>query len=254
MSLTGSLGVFPFSLELISVEGQDYQRLGSQKWMKTTATNKPSGANGWSEAKDAKLVGEEQVAQAKAWHVKATTQEGKPLEMWVRESDAYPLKVFTGDADSNFTLSFDHFNTGQSVAAPAAADIKPDPKIVVGPVGQPLHLNGVDVTVVSVDPNAKSGSKYIQPKPGNRYVAVQILYESTGADSYNYNPFDWKLSDSAGFSYDSAYAMIGPELHSGTLNAGEKARGFITYDVPTSANGLTLKLKSGDDGATVSLG
>jgi hypothetical protein len=254
MSLSGSVGLFPFSLELISLDGQDYQRIGSQKWTKTSAANKPPSADGWSGLKDSKLVGEEDPGQGKAWHVKAAGSDGKPFEAWVRESDGYPVKVVMGDPDSNFTLSFDRFNTGQSVAAPAASDIKPDPKNVTGTVGQPMHLTGIDVTVVSADLNAKPGNVYLHPKPGNRYVAVQILYENTGSEKYSFNQFDWKLTDSAGFSYDSTWADIGPELHSGELLAGEKARGFITYEVPTNGTGITLKLKSGEDSATVPLG
>lgn len=254
MTLTGSLGVFPFSIEQISVEGQDYQRVGNQKWTKTQAANKPSGANAWSEAKGAKLVAEEDQGQGKAWHVTATSSDGKPIEIWVRESDGYPLKMVTGDPDNNFTLSFDRFNTGQTVTGPPASEIKPDPKNVTGTVGQPMHLTGVDVTVVSVDPNAKGGNQYLQPKPGNRFVATQILYENTGSDPYDFNPFDWNLTDSAGFSYNTTYADIGPELHSGKLAAGEKARGYITYEVPTSATGLTLKLKSGEDTGRIPIG
>ena len=117
-----------------------------------------------------------------------------------------------------------------------------------------MHLNGVDVTVVTADVNAKPANEYIRPKSGNRYVTVQVLYEDTGTDQYNYSSYDWKLVDEAGFSYDTTYGGIGPELRTGSLSAGERARGYVTYEVPTSATGLTLKLKSGDDNATVPLG
>jgi len=256
MKLAGSLGTIPFSVELISVDGQFYQRIGTAKWTKTTAANKPTLADSWSQAKDAKLVGEQDLPQGKAWHVKATIQS-MPMEVWVRESDGYPLKLFTSatDSSSSFTFVFDKFNTGTKVTAPAASDMKPEPKVVAGTLGQVMHLNGVDVTLVSADQNAKSPSKYIVPKAGNRYVAVQVLYESTGSDPINYSPFDWKMTDSAGFSYDYTYSGIGPELRSGTLTGlGDKARGYITYEVPTSSTGLTLKLKSGEDIATVPLG
>ena len=84
-------------------------------------------------------------------------------------------------------------------------------------------------------------------------MAVQVLYENTGSAPYDYNPFDWKLTDSAGFSYDSAFTEIGPQLNSGTIQPGEKARGFITYEVPLSATGLQLRLTASGDTATVAL-
>lgn len=37
MVLTAALGVLPFSIELISVGGNDYQRVGNAKWTKTTS-------------------------------------------------------------------------------------------------------------------------------------------------------------------------------------------------------------------------
>jgi hypothetical protein len=255
MNFTGSVGTITVALQLISVDGQYYQRIGSAKWTKSTTTgNLPSMASSWAQATDAKLVGEEDLGQGKAWHVKATL--GMPLEVWVRESDGYPLKLVSGAAGTNnFTFLFDHFNTGQKVTAPAASDMKPEPKNVVGTVGQPMHLASVDVTVVSVDQNAKAASKYSVPKAGNRFVAVQILYESTSTDAYRFSDFDWRLVDSAGFSYDQRFSGVAPELSSGTLTAlGDKARGWITYEVPTSSTGLALKLKSGEDLATVQLG
>ncbi len=83
---------------------------------------------------------------------------------------------------------------------------------------------------------------------------MQVLYENVGSDAYDYNSFDWKLTDSSGFSYDTTFSGIGPELHSGTIQPGERARGYITFEVPTSAAGLKLKLTSGDDTATVTVG
>jgi hypothetical protein len=44
-----------------------------------------------------------------------------------------------------------------------------------------------------------------------------------------------------------------PALSSGDLGPGEKARGFITYEVPKTSTGLSLKLTLGDDTMMVSL-
>jgi hypothetical protein len=48
MILTGSVGVIPIAVELISVHGVDYERAGNAKWTKTTSNAKPASKFGIS--------------------------------------------------------------------------------------------------------------------------------------------------------------------------------------------------------------
>jgi len=250
--LQGSVGQLPIALDEITVDGQSYSRLGSQKWSQSTSQSEPG--NSGSNPKNAKLAGEDSLSTGKSWHIQATdSTSNQPFDMWVRESDGYLVKYAGSLATGTISLEFDKYNTGATVSAPPSADVQPPAKNISGQVGVAMALNGVSVTVVTADLNAKSGNDFITPKAGNRFVAVQVLYEDTGTDPYDYNPFDWKLTDSAGFSYDSAFTEIGPQLNSGTIQPGEKARGFITYEVPVSATGLQLRLTSGGDTGTVPL-
>jgi|SRR5438270_7572752 len=73
---------------------------------------------------NATYLGEDALAQGKAWHVKATDDNGNPFEAWVRERDGYPLKYASTMQGSTFTATFDRFNTGQTVSAPPASDIQ----------------------------------------------------------------------------------------------------------------------------------
>ena len=117
-----------------------------------------------------------------------------------------------------------------------------------------MHLNGVDLTVASANLDAKSPNEFDVPKAGNRFVSIEVLYLRTGSDPVNYNPFDWKIADSQGFNYDSTFGGLEPALHSGTLSsAGEKVRGFVTFEVPAAAIGLMTKTTIGDDSAQVAL-
>lgn len=250
--LQGSLGQIPFAIQEVIVDGNSYSRVGSQKWTEQEASNEPGNVG--SSSLNPKLVGEENLAVGKAWHVHATSSSGQPFDAWIRESDGYLAKYSSSTDTGTLSLDFDKFNTGATVNPPNPADIKPPAKNLTGQIGSPMALNGVTVTVVSEDLNAQSGNQFIKPKAGNRYVAVQVLYENTGSDKFDYNPFDWKLADSSGFSYDMTFWGPGPELHAGTIQPGEKARGYITYEVPTSAAGLKLRFTSGDDSATVGLG
>jgi hypothetical protein len=250
LRVQGNVGAIPIAVEFLSIDGKDYQRTGSAKW---TVTNSTSGSS-WADAKDASLVGEENLPGGKAWHVKASGSDGKPFELWVRESDSYPLRLSGAFGDSGtINLVFDKFNTGASVSAPASSDVKPPAKNVTAKVGEAVALNGATVTVVSADLNFNNTNEFLQPKAGNRLVAVEILYENTGTETVSYNPLDWKLTDSSGFNYDHSYSGKGPELSSGDLGPSEKARGFITYEVPKTSTGLSLKLTLGDDTMMVSL-
>lgn len=250
--LQGSIGSIPFALQELVVDGNAYSRLGSQKWTESPASSEPGNVG--PGATNPKLVGEDNLSVGKSWHIQATNSSGQTFDAWVRESDGYLARYSSSTDTGSLSLDFDKYNTGLRVSPPNPADIKPPAKNVSGQVGSPNALNGVTVTVVSADLNASSGNQFINPKSGDRFVAVQVLYENTGTDTYDYNPFDWKLSDSAGFSYDTTFSGIGPELHAGTIQPGEKAQGYITYEVPTSSTGLKLKLTSGDDSATVALG
>src|SRR5436190_10987352 len=51
MVLTGSVGAIPFAVELISVDGNDYQRVGNAKWTQTTSSAKPASSATWATAK-----------------------------------------------------------------------------------------------------------------------------------------------------------------------------------------------------------
>ncbi len=251
-NLQGSVGQLPIAVDEIVVDGNSYSRIGSQKWSESTSQSEPGSTI--SSAKNPKLIAEDSLQQGKSWHIQATdSTSNQQFDAWVRESDGYLVKYSGSLSTGTISLEFDKYNTGATITAPAASDVQPPAINATGQIGSPMALNGITVTVVTADLNAQSGNEFITPKAGNRFVAVQILYENTGSDPYDYNPFDWKLTDSAGFSYDSTFGGVGPELNSGTIQPGEKARGYITYEVPSSATGLQLRLTSNGDTATVAL-
>ena len=269
MHYQGSLGAIPLAFDMIIVGGKDYSRTGSQKWTVTDESSNSSPSD-WSNAENPKLVGEESIGGAKAWHVSATASAGAAFEVWVRESDGYPLRYVSkgpststnanssaGSSDATagtLELDFDKFNTGVRVQPPPVADVKQPSRNVSAKVGDVVHLTGVDLTVVSANLDAKSPNEFITPKPGNRFVTIEVLYMLTGPDKVDYNSYSWKLSDSQGFSYDSTYGIADPALSSGSLsNPGDKARGFVAFEAPTAATGLFVKVSIGDDSAQVSL-
>jgi hypothetical protein len=136
----GSFGAIPVAFDLITVGGKDYSRSQTTaKWAVKDATAKNLSPDDWSKVGNSKLVGEDTINGAKAWHVQAMPSVGVPFDLWVREADGYPLRLTssgspaaspspsaTGGAvvsTGTVEFDFDKFNTGVTIKAPAAADL-----------------------------------------------------------------------------------------------------------------------------------
>jgi outer membrane lipoprotein-sorting protein len=116
------------SFEDISINGTDYTFTvpGNGKWT-ATATSSGLGPASFTGASEFKYVGEESLPNGKAWHAKAKDKDGNQFDGWIRESDGYPLKyqITQGSAQGSnqLTLSFDKYNTGESITAPPASQV-----------------------------------------------------------------------------------------------------------------------------------
>ena len=92
------------------------------RWtVKPNTASNPSSFKG----KNPVYLGEDALKGGKAWHVRATDENGNLFEAWVRERDGYPLKYASSSQGTTFTATFDRFNTGQTVTAPPVSDIQP---------------------------------------------------------------------------------------------------------------------------------
>lgn len=106
----------------IFVGGKEYDLSpDNPRWTVKPATSSSPGS---FKGNNATLVGEETLAMGKAWHVKAVDTNGNPFEVWVRESDGYPLKYARTSQGTSFTATFDRFNTGQTITPPPASDVQ----------------------------------------------------------------------------------------------------------------------------------
>ena len=109
---------------VLTVAGTDYTMTtpGTGKWMSSPTTSNPATL---SDSTEATYVGEDTLPQGKAWHVKAKDKDGNPIEVWVRESDGYPVRydVKQSSGTGNASLTFDKYNTGETVTAPPASQV-----------------------------------------------------------------------------------------------------------------------------------
>jgi Domain of unknown function (DUF4352) len=244
------LGSLPGVLDVIEVDGVTYQRAGAgQKWQRSSA---PAPDPTWDRATDPRLLGQDTVRGDAAWHL-AATRAGSAVEMWVRKSDGFPLQVQTRSAAGTvFRFVYDAFNTATAVVAPSAPDLKPPSRALSGRVGDVLTLPGARIEVISCDENATPDDDSVAPRPGNRFVVVEVAVENTGSAELS-TFFDWQLTDSARNTWSQALAVREPRFLGGELAQGETARGFLTYEVSSGASQLVLNVKLDDDTASFAL-
>lgn len=248
LHLSTSIGAIPVVIETISVDGTTYTRIGNGKFSSEPAKDT---SNPTAKATDLKIAGEEKLGSDKAWHMTGK-RDGQPFEEWVRESDGYLLKMLSqNDQGTSFTFTLDKFNQGTKVTAPPANQIKPPAKNVIGTVGQSMALNGLHLTVVTTDTNAKADNPYRTAASGKKFVVAQVLYENVGTDPID--PGSWTLGDSQGFTYQMTFGVKDPSLDYHQISPGDRLRGYIAFEVPGNTTGLTLKARIGDDSASVPL-
>ncbi|MBN1607722.1 MAG: DUF4352 domain-containing protein [Polyangiaceae bacterium] len=81
---------------------------------------------------------------------------------------------------------------------------------------------------------------YFRPRPGNVKLGVEVKVDSTAATAVMINPFYAWVRDSHGRSYYFTLAGCEPTLRATRLEPEETAAGWLTFEVPESANDLEL--------------
>jgi len=235
--------------EKIEVDGKIYTRGSLGGW--TVGPSKGQVRYGsWADGKDPRLVGEETISGDRAWHVTASDAAGK-FDLWVRKSDGYPLRYRSEFLSVlGLEMRFSGFNAGATVAAPP---VLAKPKAAHVSVGQAARLNYAAVTVTEVDLSWAVNNAFEQPKKGSHFVAIELLYQATGHEKVPYNEFDWQLTSSAGGRFLPGFAPREPQLRSGQLQPGKRVRGWIVFEIPDGATGLSLNASIGEDKVSVAL-
>lgn len=81
---------------------------------------------------------------------------------------------------------------------------------------------------------------YSTPKEGNKYVSIKITYENTTDKPDSYSTSNFKLKDNKDFSYSDTYGGKEPRLESGDLEAKGKVTGYLTFEIPTDNEPLSV--------------
>jgi len=114
------------------------------------------------------------------------------------------------------------------------------PKPGSGPaVGTPVEAGGSRYTVHSVTDPAPKG-EYAQPKPGNRWITIEVTQEALEKKVSGGGAFDFSVQDKDGFIYDYTFGGKEPEFKMMDLAIGQRQRGFITFEVPENAEVVAI--------------
>lgn len=86
---------------------------------------------------------------------------------------------------------------------------------------------------------------FLKPKKGNKFAAVQVIIDNRNSTKdINISPISFNLKDKDGYVYSySMTASIEPKLSNGTLDAGDILKGWLTFEVRSSVNINSMKIK-----------
>lgn len=104
-------------------------------------------------------------------------------------------------------------------------------------------VDGGEMSMVARDfSTTESLDEFQEADEGNQFVVVRLAVKNTSADFVDFSSF-WQtqLKDAENVVYDASFGVTGNPFDSGSLAPGEVSRGDVVYEVPTDAEGLTMR-------------
>jgi hypothetical protein len=172
---------------------------------------------------------------ADAGNSSATNTPAAPTDTAVSANVAptLPIATNTSAAPTNTSVPPTLAPTREPPSPTAAASTG------VGQVGKAQISGGTSLTVNKVT-TASSVNEYLKPKAGNIYLVVDVTIANIDRDTAPYNPLYFKVKDMDGYEYSDSLLAPAPDLKSGDLTKGQKARGNVAFEVPKTAKGFVL--------------
>lgn len=130
---------------------------------------------------------------------------------------------------------------GEVVDAPATGE-PPTPaptSVPTAGLGETLEAEGYALAALQVEDPAPPGILYT-PEEGTRLVAVEVIVGNVDAEMFTANPLYATLIDAEGFTYQAELAGRDGQLDVVELNSGQKARGWVAYQIPDGATPALL--------------
>jgi len=102
-----SLGVL--KIQEIAIGTRLFIRTGKGKWAQKRETASPTTPTVY--------VGEEIIGKDAVWHARSTSGSST-FDIWVRETDGYPVQLVYASTSGKLTMSFNAFNISPVITAP----------------------------------------------------------------------------------------------------------------------------------------
>ncbi|MEU2901333.1 DUF4352 domain-containing protein [Streptomyces globisporus] len=160
--------------------------------------------------------------------------------------------LFTATActEDDITTAPSKTGAAEETAAEPAAEDEPT-KATVAKVGDTITLKGqedgeqVDATLKKLVDPAQPKDEFFAPEDGNRWVAAQFELTNTGTKPYADSPSNGAgVADADGQRFQATFAdtKAGPSMTSDAkVPPGEKALGWITFEVPKGSKIVTVQ-------------
>lgn len=184
------------------------------------------------------VVGFVVVTAAAIAGVLATRAQDEPAE----EAVAEPALTEGADALTGAADDSDGADLAGSAGAPIGSASAPIGAVV--PIGDTGRSGQFEATVLQVTDPWQSELGIEFAKPGSRLLAVEMEIVNVGDAPESFSNFTGlQLEDSTGARHGIAlYGLDLPDLN-GDLAPGESMRGWQVFEIPETADGLTLLVK-----------
>ena len=115
--------------------------------------------------------------------------------------------------------------------------LPPSPEAKLGDV---IEQYGYSLSATAVEDPTTPGMFY-EAREGHKLVAVEIVVGNVSGETLNVNPLYTTLLDSNGFVYQPELAGRDDQLATVDLNVGEKAKGWVAFEIPEGAAPASVK-------------
>jgi hypothetical protein len=104
-------------------------------------------------------------------------------------------------------------------------------------VGEPAQVNGISVTVLSIQ--STDSLETLTPAPDNTYLVLEVVIQNVSHEGeLPYAPTNFSVQDANGVQYQATPISLEPSLGSGSLPLAGVAQGYISFEVPLTVTGL----------------
>ena len=176
--------------------------------------------------------------------------EGEKLEAQREGEDAYlsflqgseppPEPEPPADFEEMFVLECLFDGVGTDLSGGTSGFESPDALEDSGGMGDVVTSGGFELVVHTVQDPVTPASVSGEPKPGRRWLAIELSFTNVACETREYAERDYSVELAEKVRYAPGFFELAGSLGSGSLAPGESVRGWVGFAVPASATVVLL--------------